>query len=60
MRYVVFCESADDVASKAPAHFPAHLERLHAFHDRGELLSVGTLANPPQEGSMAIFHMFAA
>jgi len=26
-RYVLFYESADDVASKAPAHFPAHLAR---------------------------------
>jgi uncharacterized protein YciI len=55
MRYVLFYESADDVASKAPAQFPAHLERLHEFHGRGELLSVGTFANPQEEGSMAIF-----
>jgi uncharacterized protein len=55
VRYVVFYESADDVAAKAPAHFPAHAERLHEFHDRGDLLSVGTFANPQEEGSMAIF-----
>jgi hypothetical protein len=55
VRYVVFYESADDVAVKAPPHFPAHLERLHQFHGRGELLSVGTFANPQDEGSMAVF-----
>jgi uncharacterized protein len=55
VKYVVFYESADDVASKAPPHFPAHAARLHEFHDRGVLLMVGTFANPQEEGSMAIF-----
>jgi uncharacterized protein YciI len=55
MKYVMFYESADDVASKAPPHFPAHVERLHDFHARGTLLMVGTFANPQEEGSMAIF-----
>jgi uncharacterized protein len=55
MKYVLFYESADDVMSKAPEHFPAHLSRLQEFHARGALLMVGTFANPQEEGSMAIF-----
>jgi uncharacterized protein len=55
MKYVLFYESADDVASKAPAHFPAHRARLEEFHSDGRLLMVGTFANPQEEGSMAIF-----
>jgi uncharacterized protein len=44
-RYVLFYESADDVMTKAPAVCPA----------RGELLMVGTFADPQADGSMAIF-----
>jgi uncharacterized protein len=55
VKYVLFYESTDDVASKAPAHFPAHSARLDEFHSRGALLMVGTFANPQEEGSMAIF-----
>ena len=54
-RYVLFYESADDVMSKAPAVYPAHLARLQAFKARGELLMVGTFADPQADGSMAIF-----
>ena len=55
-RYVLFYESADDVMSKAPAVYPAHLARLQDFKARGELLMVGTFANPQADGSMAIFN----
>jgi uncharacterized protein YciI len=55
MLHVLFYESADDVAAKAPAHFPAHHARLEEFHARGSLLMVGTFGNPQDEGSMAIF-----
>jgi uncharacterized protein len=55
MLHVLFYESADDVASKAPAHFPAHHARLEEFHARGDLLMVGTFGDPQEEGSMAIF-----
>jgi uncharacterized protein len=55
MKYVLFYESADDVLSKAPTHFPAHSERLDEFHARGDLLMVGTFSNPQDEGSMSIF-----
>jgi uncharacterized protein YciI len=55
MKYVMFYDSADDVASKAPAHFPAHRARLADFHARGALLMVGTFGDPQEEGSMAVF-----
>ena len=56
MKYVVVLyTSAADVAHKAPQHFPAHKERLEAFHARGDLLMVGTFGDPQAEGSMAIF-----
>jgi uncharacterized protein YciI len=55
MKYVLLYSSADDVASKAPAHFPAHLERIKAFHGRGELLLVGTFGDPQAQGSMGVF-----
>jgi uncharacterized protein YciI len=53
--FVLFYESADNVATKAPPVFPAHKVRLDEFHARGELLMVGTFGDPQAEGSMAIF-----
>ena len=55
MKYVMFYESAPDVATNAPPHFPAHVARLNEFHDRGLLLMVGTFGDPQNEGSMAVF-----
>ena len=55
MKYVLLYDSADDVATKAPEHFPAHHARLMEFHARGELLMVGTFGDPIAEGSMAVF-----
>lgn len=55
MKYVLFYESAPDVALKAPLHFPVHRARLDEFHARGVLLMVGPFANAQAEGSMAIF-----
>jgi uncharacterized protein YciI len=55
MKYVLFYESADEVAAKAPAHFAAHAARYGEFHARGELLMVGTFSNPQDQGAMAIF-----
>jgi uncharacterized protein len=54
-KFVLFYESADDVRSKAPRHFPAHVARWKEFQEDGTLLMVGTFANPQEEGSMAIF-----
>jgi uncharacterized protein len=55
VKFVLLYESAEDVASKAPPHFPAHRERLGAFHARGELEMVGTFEDPQAHGSMAVF-----
>jgi uncharacterized protein len=55
VKCVLFYESAEDVASKAPPHFPAHWERCQQFHERGLLLMVGTFGDPQAEGSMAVF-----
>ena len=52
---MLFYDSADDVLSKAPAVYPAHVARLQEFKASGELLMVGTFADPQADGSMAIF-----
>jgi len=59
MKAVVFYQAAADVFEKAPLHFAAHKERLDAFRSRGELLAVGTWADP-RDGSMAVFRSRAA
>ena len=41
MKYVLFYESADDVAETAPLHFAAHRARWHEFLERGTLLLIG-------------------
>jgi uncharacterized protein YciI len=56
----VFYQSADDVAPKAPARFAAHRAHWAQFVDRGELLMIGTFADPQQDGSMAVFTSRAA
>jgi uncharacterized protein YciI len=55
MKYVVTYESADNVAERAPAHFPAHVARYQPYLERGELIMIGTFADPQRDGSMAIF-----
>jgi uncharacterized protein YciI len=55
MKAVVLYESADDVLTRAPAHFPAHRARLDEFEAAGTLLLVGTFGDPQGQGSMAIF-----
>ena len=45
MKYVMFYELADGAAPLAQQHFPAHMDRLTAFHQRGLLLMVGTFAD---------------
>ncbi|HXY94260.1 MAG TPA: YciI family protein [Acidimicrobiia bacterium] len=55
MKYVLFYESADDVASKAPEHFLAHKAHLDEYAAAGTLLMVGTFADPQHDGSMSVF-----
>ena len=52
---VVFYESGPDALELIPTQYPAHRERVDAFHARGDLLMVGTFADPITEGSMAVF-----
>jgi uncharacterized protein YciI len=60
MKAVVLYESAEDVMTKAPLHYAAHSARIQEFHARGEVLMIGTFADPQTEGSMAIFTTRAA
>jgi uncharacterized protein len=55
VKWVLFYESADDVAAKAPEHFPDHWARCLEFHERGLLELVGTFEDPQSQGSMAVF-----
>jgi uncharacterized protein len=55
MKYVLFYESADNVTANAPPHFLAHRKRLDEFHERGDLLMVGTFGDPQSQGSMSVF-----
>ena len=59
MKAVVLYQSAENFRETAPVHFPAHKARLDAFHARGDLIAVGTWADP-REGAMAVFRSRAA
>lgn len=59
MKAVVFYYTAPDFLAKAPALFPAHKARLDEFQRRGDLLAVGTWADP-RDGAMAVFRARAA
>jgi uncharacterized protein YciI len=59
VKAVLLYQSSPDVMTKAPVHFPAHKSRLDEFQRRGELLAVGTWADP-RDGSMAVFRTRAA
>ncbi|MEA2197625.1 MAG: uncharacterized protein QOJ25_1676 [Solirubrobacteraceae bacterium] len=60
MKAVVLYQSSDDVLTKAPVHYPAHVARIEEFRARGEILMVGTFGDPQTQGSMAIFPTRAA
>ena len=55
MRYVLFYESGDDVASKAPLHMDRHGAHIDEFHAAGTLLQIGTFGDPQTEGAMGVF-----
>jgi uncharacterized protein YciI len=55
MKYVVTYEAAEDVASKAPAHYPAHAARARDFHSRGDLLMIGVFEDAQADGALGIF-----
>jgi uncharacterized protein YciI len=54
MKYVVFYQAAPEVHQKARPHAAAHDAHLKEFHERGELLMVGTFADAQAHGAMAI------
>ena len=53
MKYVLFYESAHDVATKAPLYFAQHKARYEDFAARGTLLMVGPFAD--RDGAMSVF-----
>jgi len=53
MKYVLFYESADDVADKAPVHFAAHQARWDEFREAGSLLLIGPFTD--LSGAMGVF-----
>jgi len=59
MKAVVLYQSAKNFRETAPIHFPAHKARVDAFHARGDLIALGTWADP-REGAMAVFRSRAA
>jgi uncharacterized protein YciI len=58
MKYVLFYESAEDVAEKAPVHFAEHKARWQEFLERGSLLWIGPFSDG--SGAMAVFTTMAA
>ena len=58
MKYVLFYESAGDVADSAPRHFAAHQARWHEFREDGTLLLIGPFTD--QSGAMGVFTTRAA
>jgi uncharacterized protein YciI len=55
MKYVLFYESGDDLAEKAPLHAEAHRAHWPAFLERGELLMIGPFDDPQRHGAMSVF-----
>lgn len=54
VKYVLYYQSAPDVAEKAPVHAAAHRAHWKEFLSNGTLLMIGPFANP-KEGAMGIF-----
>lgn len=60
MKSVVFYETLAVSMDQVMAVFPRHKEHADAFIARGELIAVGTFADPIKDGSMAVFRDRAA
>jgi uncharacterized protein YciI len=60
MKYVVTYRAVDDFQPLAREHFPTHQARFQAFAERGDLLMIGPLAEPPNGDAMAVFTTRAA
>ncbi|HEX2881110.1 MAG TPA: YciI family protein [Polyangiaceae bacterium] len=55
MKSVVFYETQATGMDQVMAVFPRHAAYTEAFIARGELIAVGTFADPIKDGSMAVF-----
>jgi uncharacterized protein len=53
-KYVLLYEAADDLMERVAGHFAAHRARYEGFRVAGELLMIGTFADP-RDGAMAVF-----
>jgi uncharacterized protein YciI len=53
MKYVLFYESGEDVATLAPLHFEKHRARWQEFAERGCLLAIGPFTD--RAGAMSVF-----
>ena len=60
MKAVVFYESGEDLAAKAPLYAAEHRARWQEFARRGELLMIGPFANAQEDGAMSAFTTRAA
>jgi uncharacterized protein YciI len=58
VKYVLFWESADDVAARAPEFMPAHRAWYQEFARRGDLLMVGPFSD--RSGALSVFTNRAA
>lgn len=54
MKYVLYYQTGDDVATKAPLHVAAHRQHWQQYCEDGTLLMIGPFADP-RDGAMAIF-----
>lgn len=57
---VVIYHSADDVLARAPLHWEGHSACIDEFHERGDLLLIGTFGDPVREGALCVFRSRAA
>ncbi len=55
MKYVMTYRAVEDFLPLAQQHGPAHVARVHEFHDRGVLLMVGTFEEPMNGEAMGVF-----
>ena len=55
MKYVVTYQSVPDFEALADQHFPAHLDHLQKFHQRGTMLAMGPLQEPYNGEGLGVF-----
>jgi len=55
MKYVLSYRAVDDFLPLARQHAPAHRAHYQAFAERGHLLLIGPMSEPPNGDAMAVF-----